>query len=470
MTREGGGSLSQNIAEGGRSLLYRQIAVMVLAFVGVVVVTRLIGPASYGVYAAAFGIAFLAQTWGEFNLDVYMVRHEGELGHHICHQVFTLLLVSAVLTTGALLVLLFLGPLGSLVDSAEYRDVALAMFVGVPLVHLQQVPLSLLERDLDYGRIGLIEVVAQVAFVAGGTGLAFSGAGVWALVVAWYLQQSVHLIGYWACASYRPRLTWDADVVRSLLRFGSTATSATVAYSARNLVAPVVVGGMLGAAALGYVTLATRLLEQVSFARNIITRMSYAVMGKVAGDARRLQVALTRAMEAQVLAVGLPVSLLSFASPYVIPFVFGESWRPIVQVVPLLVPGVLVVAMFSVHVAVLVGRTFPWEVVLVNVLNGAAMWILALLLVPAVGLSGYAYAEMISVLAWALLGVLYGRRHVSPDYRYAVLWIVALTMVALASTVSIWLLPVGLLLAVNPMTVRRVRASSGPFLRRSTQA
>jgi len=184
----------------------------------------------------------------------------------------------------------------------DARPIAIAMFAGIPLVHLQQVPLSLLERDLRYDVIGVIEITGQILYLVTGIAVALSGGGAWSLVIAWYGQQAVLLIGFWSRAGYRPRLIWGTDEVIQLLQFGLAATAASAAYATRNLVSPLLVAPLLGPAAVGYLSLAARLVDQIGFVRQVITRMSFAVVGRLSGHPQRLRGAVREAMEAQVLA------------------------------------------------------------------------------------------------------------------------------------------------------------------------
>lgn len=458
MSTDAAPSLRELVNRGGRALFLRQALGILIATVAVVGITRIIGPAAYGVYAAFFAVAFLAQTWGELSLDVFLVRKGGELSQRTVHQVFTLLLPLAVVMTGLLVAVA--GPLTALMHLPNAHAVAVAMFLGIPLVHLQQVPLSLLERHLTYTVIGVVEMAGQVVFLVVSLSAALFGAGVWSLVMAWYGQQLVLLIGFWSRAGYRPRLVWHADEVSQLLQFGLPATASSAAYATRNLVPPLLVAPLLGPAAVGYLALAARLVDQCAFIRNVITRMSFAVVGRLSGEPARLRRAVGEAMEAQVLAVGVPLALASLLAPVLIPMVFGSQWRQASTLVALLGPGVLATAMFSIHLAVLVGRRRPWEVVVVNAINATLFWLASIVLVPNLGIRGYGWADVGTIFAWVIAPLLYARRHPSPAYRFAVTWGSGLALAMIAPATSLWLLVLAALLLLNPPSVRHALAMS----------
>ncbi len=60
---------------GGAYIVVRQGLGMVLSLIGVLFVTRVIGPANYGVFAASFGIVGFIATVGTWGIDVYLIRN-----------------------------------------------------------------------------------------------------------------------------------------------------------------------------------------------------------------------------------------------------------------------------------------------------------------------------------------------------------------------------------------------------------
>ena len=66
--------LRSKIVEGGALLMGRQLASMGLSLIGLLLITRIIGPAAYGPYVAALGICQYAQSLGQAGIGVYLVR------------------------------------------------------------------------------------------------------------------------------------------------------------------------------------------------------------------------------------------------------------------------------------------------------------------------------------------------------------------------------------------------------------
>lgn len=448
-----GTPLRARVMQRGRVLLVRQVAGLIVTLVGMLALTRIIGPADYGVYTAAFTIAFFAQTMGELSLDVFIVRHPGELSLEVCHQVFTLLLVLAVGTTTLMLAITPL--IADIVRLPNFTPVMLVLFASIPIMHMQQVPLSRLERRLDYGSIGPVEVGAQVAFYVVAVPMAVKGAGVWAPVAGWWSEQLVLLLGFWLRDDYRPSLRWRPAEIRQILAFGGASTGSTFVYNLRNLVNPLLVGSTLGAAAVGYVSLSVRLLEQLAFARNIILRMWLAVVARVVEDRERLRRGLESAMEMQIVAVGIPQAGFALTGALVIPRVFGAKWTEMADLVPILMPSSLAFTTFQLVNAVMLTKRRPWELFFSQGASTILLAVGAAVLLPIDGVKGYGYAELIAMASWIVADHFFAKHFLRPKYTVPLCWWLGLSAIGLAPVTSWWLALVAAPCLLSPASVRR---------------
>src|SRR5258708_13987092 len=84
-------SLRQRALSGGAVLVVRQAIGTLLSLTGVLLVTRVIGPAKYGVYAAAIRIVLFFSVMAVLGLDVFLLRRPSQPTKEEFHQGFTLL-------------------------------------------------------------------------------------------------------------------------------------------------------------------------------------------------------------------------------------------------------------------------------------------------------------------------------------------------------------------------------------------
>ncbi len=459
--------LRNQVLRGSAYLALREGIGTAVSLGGMLLLTRTIGPSNYGVYASAFAVLVYLIGLSELGLGVYLIRSREEQGDEAFHQAFTLLLVQSaafVLLTAAALPLI-----GRLIQLPGIEPVTLALILGVPVVHIVKVPMARLEHALDYKRVAAIELAGQLGFYAVALPLAFRGAGVWAPVIGWWAQHLLHLVLVYR-TGYRPRLVWRPPLIRAMLRYGVSYSISLWIVQLGEFVNPMVVGRLLGPAAVGYVALAIRIIDSLGFVKVATARISIAALARLEGSHQRISRALTEGTVLQVLAVGPLLVGFAVAAPIVVPFVFGDEWLPMLDVYPLVAIGYLGNAMFTLHGSALVVLHRNVAVAVANFANTAVLAIAALVLVPRIGAAGYGWAEVAAVPTYLLLHALLARCGVRPRYTHAFVWfaVSALPLLAFRNVIFAWpLLLLPLLWA--PMR-QEVRAVVDVVLRRSRAA
>jgi len=96
----------------------------------------------------------------------------------------------------------------------------LAIAAKQPVVGAALIPLSMMNRDLQYERIAVVNVCATFGAAATRLGLAVSGAGVWALVAANCANGLFTLIGAQLARPFWPRLRFQIREIWPLVHFG----------------------------------------------------------------------------------------------------------------------------------------------------------------------------------------------------------------------------------------------------------
>ena len=414
-------SLRTQVLRGGTFLVIRQGLGVIIGLGGVLLLTRAIGPEKYGLYAACLNIFGYVQSLSQLGIEIFVVRREGEEDSQVYHQAFTLLLLLGL--GGMLLSLLGLPLLSQWVRLDGFSSVAGVIFLGLPLVLLSQVPLARLERRLDYKRVAVIELGSQLIYYLVALPLAFQGAGVWAPVAGWCTQQ-IQTVGLlFLISRYRPRLCWNPDLIKQMLSYSVGYSASSWVWQLRNLVNPLVVGRYAGAEAVGYVALAIRLVEVLSFVKGATWRLSIAALGRLQGDPIRLGKAVSEGMSLQILALGPLLVAASWVSPLILPLLFGDRWLPVIQIYPFIALSYLSNAMFNMHSSVLYVLQKNWEVTAFHVVHIILFAGASLLLVPRFSsIVGYGWGEVVALASYAVIHIFVVRNISSPDYRLPMLW------------------------------------------------
>jgi len=454
-------SLRALTLRGGAYLFVREAVGLALRVGGILVLSRLIGPTSYGLYAAPLAITTVLATVGWMGADVFLIRQVSEPARRVYHQAFTFLLVSGTLVGALGLAASFLA--APLLDP-RYQAPLRVMLLTLP-VNLAWIPAqTLLERRFDYRRLARIELGADAAFYGGALLLAWRGAGVWSPVVGYCCMQAWMLLAGCVLARYRPRLAWSGGFVRELLGYGFSYSTSNWVLRLRMLVAPLVVGHHLGPQAVGHVALAIRMVENLGFVTRITSRISVVALAAVQQDPARVRRALEEAMALQLLVLGALLGGFALVADWLVPLLLGPAWSRSLVVYGFLAAGSVVYAVFALHQSLLYVLRGTAEVVLWAILYLALLAGAAVVLVPRFGLAGYGWAELVSLAGYVVLHRSV-RRRVPFSYRGVLPWAVACGPPLLAVAVPVpWrlllLLPAAAV-ALAPSARRQVLAYAG---------
>ena len=455
-------SLRKQAIQGGAFLAFRQGIGIALSLVGVLLVTRVIGPRQYGLYAVGAGIVNFLCTLGTWGLDVCLLRKTDTPDKKEFHQVFTLLLCISSLFLAGLVVL---SPLiARFVKMSGVAPVITFLAVAIPLKLLALPAIVKLDRDLNLKQVAINEVTGQISTYAVAIPLAFAGAVSWAPASGFVTQQLVLAgLSFWS-AGYLPSLHWETRLIRQMLKYGLGYSSSTWVWQLRSLVNPLIVGRYAGAQAVAYVAVSIRIVKGLSFANSVTWRIAMPALAKMGGDPIRLRKSVSEGMRLQALAAGFPLAAFALVAPFVIPLGFGHNWVPALGVFPFVALSYLSNAMFNLHSSVLylLGKNF--QVTLFHIVHVILFAGGALLLVPRLGFSGYGWAEVVALPSYIVIHAFLSQQVGSPSYGVALIWFATATFVLALSGFGTPVLYGGVFVLFLPLLFEKERTSLAGYL------
>lgn len=414
--------MRDTLLKGGIYLAGRQALGMAISLGSLLVITRLIGPGAYGLFAGALGLLVVVQQISQWGLKVYLLG-QAEETDEAYHEAFTLQMgLSVGAAIAAMIAVALLAPWLRL---TSWGPIAVVMFAGLPLANAILVPLTQLERRLDFKLVAKAELGSQLGGALSALGGAVAGLGPWSLVVGWWVQQVLMTAWLWPSTGYRPRWRWEPARFRAMVAFGVGFSGSMWLWQLRGLVNPVVVGGLAGAEAVGVVALAVRMVEALSFAKVATWRLSLAALSRLKGDPPGLVKAVSEGMRYQALALGLPLVAFAWSAPWVVPAVFGKAWMPVAAVFPFIAAGCLINAVFNMHSAALYAlgasaRVAVFHGVHVLLFGGAAAF-----LVARFGAIGFGWAELAALPSYCVIHRAFAEAAGRPAYAAAAIWLSA---------------------------------------------
>ena len=157
-----------------------------LQLVYVVILARLLGPAPFGLIAAAWVVLGFAQLVGTFGFGSAIVQRPAISSHDV-RFAFTMQVILGIVAMIALILLA--EAIAAAFKSPDLLPVIYFMSPIVAMNAVAQVPMSLLQRDLRFGRVQVTLVSSNaISFLLLGIPLAVAEFGVWSLVWTFLCQ------------------------------------------------------------------------------------------------------------------------------------------------------------------------------------------------------------------------------------------------------------------------------------------
>lgn len=244
----------------GKSTLWMSAAASgnsVISFVIFIILSRLLAPEEIGLVAFALIIVELGKIMVNAGLPQAIVRHP-DWDESYAATCFYLNLALAALVT---LAVFFVGAPAI----AHYYDPRAELLVqvfsiGFLMEGLKSVHEGKLKREFNFRAIALRTLVGSLLAGIVGIILAFQGYGVWALVWQQLLNQAIVLLVTVKSARWMPGLHFSFTYARSLLAFSTPLTAAQMISNFASRVYEMLVGLLLGPAALGFFRVGGRAL------------------------------------------------------------------------------------------------------------------------------------------------------------------------------------------------------------------
>ncbi|MEL6614762.1 MAG: oligosaccharide flippase family protein, partial [Bacteroidota bacterium] len=234
------------------ALMSRQVIVRGINFVGLVILAKILDPATFGLFAVVRFIVMFLQRFSDFGLSATLIRKQDAVTEAELKTVFT---IQQTIVAIAFLILWF----GTDVIVGFYPELDMShvwlirvLAFSLVLASLKTMPTVLIQRALRHDKLAVIDVVEVVAYFVVTVGLAVLGYGIWALIWGTLARGVIGTVWLLVIAWWRPRFGFDRAAAKEVLTFGVPIQMASLAGLANESVVPLVVLAFFGKEAVGF--------------------------------------------------------------------------------------------------------------------------------------------------------------------------------------------------------------------------
>lgn len=308
-----------------------QVLKMVLQFAAVIILTRLLPPAAFGLVAMVAAIYAALEVVKELGLSAATIQ-KPDLAHAEVSALFWIngsagALIALALFLGAPLIAGFYGQ-PALVDVTRWLALGFLMS-GFTVQHW-----ALLRRQMRFGAIALVETGAEMVGLGVAIVLAIGGADYWALVAQRVTGPGLTMIGSWALCRWRPSAPALVPGISKLVWFGASVTGSNAAVTLTRNIDQVLIGWLWGAAWLGIYERAVRLLL---LPLNNINGPLYGVampaFSRLSDQPERYRGAFREMFEKLAMLTIPAGALLAVTADWVVDLLFGDGWSAATPVI-----------------------------------------------------------------------------------------------------------------------------------------
>jgi len=369
-------------AATGQAVVWRAVqhaGVRIISLIRFFVLARILAPQDFGLLAiAAVSVDVLLSVTDFGMIPALVQRNRVESRHY--DFAWTVNMGRALAVAGAVFAL---GPfLGSLFGEPEATPLIQALALRPVLDAAGSIRVADLTRTLRFRSITAVRLSATLIETVVAIVLAPQLA-VWALVLGALAGTALGSALSYGIAPYRPRLSFDASVARSLVQFGQWMFVAGILAVTGDALLRAVISRRLGASDLGLYFVAARVaMLPHEVLSDLVGSVAFPVHALLQGDRPRAARVFRSTLRSALAVLILVYAVLVALSDSVVLHLLGAQWQGAVPVIRLIAVVGVIGAIFDATTAMLHGL-------------GRPAWVAGLFAV---------HLPVVSALAWWLAG------------------------------------------------------------------
>jgi O-antigen/teichoic acid export membrane protein len=337
--------LKEKAIRGGFARVCAQTAFFALRIGALMILARLLDPKDFGLVGMVMAFTGVLTLFRDFGLSTATVQRAEVTNEQLSTLFWINILVGAVLT-------LSLSLMAPIVVRFYHEPrlfwVTIALSTGF-LINAAGVQHSaLLQRQMRFTALALIQIVALVVSTAVGIGAALAGYGYWSLVAMSVGLPLISTIAFWVATSWIPGKPRTGVGVRSMMHFGGGVTIiGVIVYVAYNL-DKVLLGRFWGAEALGIYGRSFQIINiPTDNLNSAVGEVAFAALSRVQDDPFRLRNYFLKGYSL-VLAMTVPMTCVIAIFPQdLIRVILGPKWNSAATILQLLAPTILIFAIIN---------------------------------------------------------------------------------------------------------------------------
>jgi teichuronic acid exporter len=301
------------------------IASLGISFIIGVILARILSPKDFGLIGMLSIFIAISQSFIESGFRQSLIRKqdctEADYSTVLYFSIAVSLLFYSILYVCAQSISMFF-------HEPILKVLIRVLGLGLIINSLSIIQITLLTKRIDFKLQAKISVISSTLSGIISVYLAYTGWGVWSLVVLMLVKYTINLLLFWFWSSWKPIWIFSLKSLNELFSFGSKLLLSGLIDTIYKNVYYIIIGKYFSALELGYYTRADQFQTLPSSnIQSIIGRVSYPVLLTIQDDIPRLREAYKKIIRSTMLITFvLMFGMAAVARPMIYTLI-GEKWQ-----------------------------------------------------------------------------------------------------------------------------------------------
>lgn len=307
----------------------QRFGTMALSFVSNLVLARLLSPDDFGAIGMLAIFIALSTNFIEGGFGAALVQKTNPTQRDFS----TIFYWNLSLAIALYAIIWFCSPLIASFYEIEILGDLLRIQALILIVNaLGIVQRTRLRKQLEFKKLAMVDLMSSIAAVTVAISSAYSGLGVWSLVIYQLTLSGCQTIGVWIVHKWTPSFVFDLQSFRSLFKFGGFLLISDLLNTLCDNIQGLIIGKRFSPAVMGYYAQAKKLEEMPTMSLStIVSQVTFPVFSQLKGNGVSLRAAHVKCVHAtNFINIPLMSLLMVIAQPLII-FLFTDKWLDSVQ-------------------------------------------------------------------------------------------------------------------------------------------
>lgn len=323
--------IKSRVVKSFMSLTARQIVLRAISFISLnVILAKVLPVETLGIFNIATAVVTFFAFFSDIGLAASLIQKKEAVTDGDIKTVFTI--QQLIITTLSLVIILSAPYIGNFYALNE-DGVWLVRVLGIAffLSSLKVVPAVLLERELRFQPLVVVEIVETLIFNTLLILSVFQGLGLWSFSIAALFRGVVGTVLIYILAPAKVGFKIERAAALKLLSFGIPFQLNSILALLKDRLVPLVIARMVGPVGIGYITWSQALAFLPLEVMNIIIRITFPAFSRMQDDKQSLSRAIEKSLFATSLLVYPVLFGLAAILPSLVSYVVSPKWQPAVS-------------------------------------------------------------------------------------------------------------------------------------------